>query len=206
MFGEGLYPVITENFCNGRSGLEVLKEVIKAGVKVVQLREKDMSKNQLYHLAREYRSITKKNQVMLIINDYLDIALAVEADGVHLGQDDLPVKIARKIAPHLTLGVSTHNLEEALKAQKEGATYLNIGPIFPTKTKEIKVKPLGIAALQSIKKELKIPFTVMGGIKENNLKEVVKAGAKRIAMVTEITEAPVILEKIKNLQRIIALA
>src|SRR4030042_3860302 len=106
-FNFGLYPVITEEFCNGRDILDVLKTVIDGGVKIIQLRQKHSTKKNIYLLANKYREITKKYNVKLIINDHLDIALAVGADGVHLGQDDLPCNVARKIAPDIIIGVST---------------------------------------------------------------------------------------------------
>ena len=102
--------------------------------------------------------------MLLIINDHVDIALAVDADGVHLGQEDLPLAAARRIAPELLIGISTHSREEALKAQGEGADYVNIGPIFPTRTKEGVTRFLGPEAIPGIAAGLEIPFTVMGGI------------------------------------------
>jgi len=198
---EGLYAVITEKFCKGRSSEDVLKQVIAAGVKLVQLREKELSKKELYPLAKKFREITLKNQVTLIINDHLDIALAVKADGVHLGQDDLPCSVARKIAPHLICGVSTHNVSEALEAQAAGASYINIGPLFSTQTKETGIPPLGLETLIKIKEKINLPCSVMGGIKENNLDELLKIGAKRIAMVTEITQADDIAKKAGRMQK-----
>ena len=203
MFSEGIYPVITEKFCLDRSSIDVLREIGKAGVKVVQLREKEMSKNTLYDLALKFRQITNEYDMKLIINDHLDIALATKADGVHLGQDDMPCAPARRIAPNLIIGISTHNLEEALQAQQDGASNINIGPIFPTKTKEIPMNFLGIDALIKIKEKINIPFTIMGGIKEDNIQQLIDAGARRIAMVTEITQADDICGKAKKLQQII---
>lgn len=200
-FNFGLYPVITKEFCRGRNLIDVLHSVIKGGAKIVQLREKNISKKSLYELASEYRSITFKHQVKLIINDHLDIALAVGADGVHLGQDDLPCAIARKIAPHLIIGVSTHNEHEILKAEADGSTYINIGPIFSTNTKKLTVPALGLDYLKKIK--TKLPFSVMGGIKTRNIGELLSIGVKNIAMVTEITEAPDIEETVRKLIQLI---
>jgi thiamine-phosphate pyrophosphorylase len=131
-----LYVVITEAHCAGRSALEVLAKVLAAGVRLVQLREKELTGRQLYERALAFRRETAAAGALLLINDRLDIALAVEADGVHLGQDDLPIRAARRIAPDLLIGASTHSLEEALAAQEAGASYVNLGPIFPTPTKE----------------------------------------------------------------------
>ena len=200
-FNFGLYPVITEEFCNGRNILDVLKAVIDGGVKIVQLRQKNTTKKGLYLLALKYREITKKNNVKLIINDHLDIVQAVEADGIHLGQNDLPCKVARKIMPNIIIGVSTHNQDEVINAEKDGATYVNIGPIFSTDTKKISMMALGLDYLKSVK--VNIPFSVMGGIKKNNIIKVLECNAKNIAMVTEITKAPDITKKTKELVKII---
>lgn len=197
-----IYPVITERFCRNGSSVKTLKEVIKGGVKIVQLREKEKSKREIYKLALEFRKLTSDAGISLIINDHLDIALAVGADGVHLGQDDLPCKVARKLAPGFIIGVSTHSLKEALEAEKDGADYVNIGPIFPTTTKTGQ-KALGVGVIKKVSDKLRVPFTVMGGIKQTNIKEVVLAGAKRIAMITEITMAEDIPLKIKELRETI---
>lgn len=200
-FNFGLYPVITEEFCNGRNILDVLKAVIDGGVKIVQLRQKNTTKKDLYLLALKYREITKKNNVKLIINDHLDIVQAVEADGIHLGQNDLPCKVARKIMPNIIIGVSTHSQDEVINAEKDDATYVNIGPIFSTNTKKISMMALGLDYLKSVK--VNIPFSVMGGIKKNNIIKVLECNAKNIAMVTEITEASDITKKTKELIKII---
>jgi thiamine-phosphate pyrophosphorylase len=196
-----IYPVTCEKLSEGRSNLEVLEGVIQGGARIVQLREKDASTRMLYDLAVRFRESTAKAGVLLIINDRLDIALAVEADGVHLGQDDLPLAVARKLAPELILGVSTHSLEEALQAQSAGADYVNIGPIFPTSTKAGIKDFLGPEAIAAIGPQLRIPFTVMGGIHSRNLDQVLEQGARRVAMVTEITRAPDIAESVRELRR-----
>jgi thiamine-phosphate pyrophosphorylase len=200
-FNFGLYPVITEEFCNGRDMIDVLKAVIDGGVKIVQLRQKKSTKKNLYLLATKYREITKKNNVKLIINDHLDIVQAIEADGIHLGQDDLPCKIAKKIMPNIIIGISTHNQNEIMNAEKDGATYVNIGPIFSTDTKILSIKALGLDYLKSVK--VNIPFSVMGGIKMNNISKVLECNTKNIAMVTEITMADNITKKTKELVKII---
>ncbi|MFA7230523.1 MAG: thiamine phosphate synthase [Victivallaceae bacterium] len=184
-----LYPVISSEFTHDRPVLYILEEIAAAGAKIVQLREKNKSKKAIYELAVEYRKITSAHRILLIINDYLDIALAVGADGVHLGQDDLPLTVARKLTDALLLGSSTHNLPEALAAQTEGADYINIGPVFPTGTKAVPCGAIGIEAVKNISRQVNIPFTVMGGIKAGHLPELLAIGATHIAMVTEITQA-----------------
>ncbi len=184
-----LYVVITEAFCAGRDGLDVLDQVLAAGVTLVQLREKDMTTLAMFDRARAFRERTRAAGALLIIDDRVDLALAVDADGVHLGEHDLPIAAARAIAPELILGASAHNLDEALQAQDAGASYVNIGPIFGTRTKQLPMAPLGPEALDTIAPRLHIPWTTMGGIKAHNIHEVVTRGATHIAVVTAVTAA-----------------
>ena len=172
-----------------RSTPDIVKSALMGGVKVVQLREKDRSDQQLYNLALELRWITAEADALLIINDRLDIAMAVQADGVHLGQNDFPVEKAREMAPDLIIGASTHSIEEARSAQEKGASYINIGPVFPTKTKDWTGDFLGLEKLRSIAAEVHIPFTVMGGIKMHHIPELKAEGVKTITLVTAITMA-----------------
>ena len=187
--GVDLYPVIGERFCNGRPSREVLEGVIQGGAKIVQLREKELPLREVFARAELFREITAREGVLLVINDRVDIALAVDADGVHLGQEDLSVTAARRIAPDLLIGVSTHSLEEALAAHDGGADYVNVGPVFPTNTKEGLVRTLGPGAVNDIGERAGIPFTVMGGIKEDNISEVLTRGARWVAVVTAVTKA-----------------
>ncbi len=195
-----VYPVTCEGLSQGRSNLQVLEAVIQGGSNIIQLREKDYPKKDLYNLALKFKEITSRAGVLLIINDHVDIALGVEADGVHLGQEDLPVQVARKLAPELLIGASTHSLEQALQAEKNGADYINIGPIFSTKTKEGMGRSLGPEAISEISPQIKVPFTVMGGINEDNIEQVLAKGARRVAMVTAITKAADIAAKVKSLK------
>ena len=183
-----LYVVITEAFCAGRTALEVLAQALAAGVRLVQLREKDMDGRRFYGRAVEFRRMTTAAGALLIVNDRVDIALAAGADGVHVGQDDLPVGAVRKIAPQLIVGASTHSLEEALAAQEAGASYVNIGPIFATQTKPTTV-PLGPEVIDKIAPRLRIPWTTMGGITSSNIDQVVARGARHRAVMTAVTAA-----------------
>ena len=195
-----IYPVTCEELSEGRSNLEVLEAVIRGGAKIIQLREKEYQKKDLYHLALKFREMTTKDGVLLIINDHVDVALSVEADGVHLGQEDLPLTVARQLAPELLIGASTHSLEQALQAEKYGADYINIGPIFSTKTKEGVGPSLGPKAITEISTQIKVPFTVMGGINEENIDQVLAEGARKVAMVTGITKAADIAVKVSSLK------
>jgi thiamine-phosphate pyrophosphorylase len=196
-FPSGLYPVLTEEFCAGRDMLEVLRQVMDGGAKIVQLRQKNKPDREIFFLAEKYRAWTLKYQSLLILNDRLDLALAVDADGIHLGQQDLPCSIARKLAPHLLIGISTHTPEDIHRAEQDGASYVNIGPIFSTKTKNTPIPPLGPDYLRTLK--TKLPFSVMGGIKRKHIKTLLKYGAKTIAMVTEITQAKNISKTVQTL-------
>jgi thiamine-phosphate pyrophosphorylase len=183
-----LYVVITQAFCAGRPGLAVLDQVLAAGVGIVQLREKDLADRRLYELAVAFRRRTEAAGALLIIDDRLDIALAAGADGVHLGQEDLPVAAAQRIAPDLIIGASSHSLEEALAAQEAGAGYVNIGPIFPTATKPA-ASPLGLEAIERIAPRLRIPWSAMGGINQENIAQVSARGARHPAVMSAVTAA-----------------
>ncbi len=186
----GLYLVTSQTLSAGRSTLEIIRMVLDAGVKLIQLREKEMSIRELTQLAESARELTAEHAALLLINDRIDVALAVEADGVHLGQDDLPLARARRIAPELIIGASTHSIAEARRAQADGASYINIGPLFPTNTKEVATPPLGFEGLRSIAEVTQVPFTVMGGIKPEHIPELTANGARTIAVVTAVTAAP----------------
>ena len=198
-----IYPVTCERLSNGRTDLEVLAGLISGGARIVQLREKDLGEGDFFRLAELFRERTAKAGMLLIINDRVDVALAVGADGVHLGQEDLPVPAARRIAPELLIGASTHNLREALRAQEEGADYVNIGPIFSTGTKEGVKEFLGPEAISRIAPHLEIPFSVMGGINRSNIKRVLDAGARKIAVVTALTQAPDVSEAVQSFRKMI---
>jgi len=197
-----LYVVITSAFCAGRSALEVLDLCLAAGVRLVQLREKELGGRALLELALAFRQRTRAAGALLIIDDRVDIALASNADGVHLGQDDLPIEAARQIAPQLIIGASTHSLEEALAAQIAGAGYVNIGPIFATQTKPT-VTPLGPEAIARIVPHLRIPWTTMGGITSANLSQVVARGARHPAVISAVTAARDPEAAARQLRRII---
>ncbi|MDI6738893.1 MAG: thiamine phosphate synthase [Candidatus Edwardsbacteria bacterium] len=198
-----LYPVTDQAQSLGRSNDEVLSGIIAGGARIVQLREKELGKREFYEMACRFRAATERHGLLLIINDHLDVALACGADGVHLGQDDLPLSAARKIAPELLIGISTHSLDEARCAQSQGADYVNIGPIFPTSTKQVTIPPRTPQAIREAAPHLTIPFTVMGGINRSNIGQVLAAGARRIAVVTAVATAPDIAAAVRSLRETI---
>jgi thiamine-phosphate pyrophosphorylase len=198
-----IYPVTCQALSDGRTNLQVAAAVLAGGAKIIQLREKHWPKKDLYDLAVELRRHTRNYDALLIINDHVDVAQSAGADGVHLGQDDLPVQAARRIAPDLIIGASSHSLMEALKAEKDGADYVNIGPIFPTRTKADAQRFLGPEAIVEIGPQLTVPFTVMGGVTLDNIHSVLNAGARRVAMITGITRAANITERVRQLHKTI---
>ncbi|MBQ7652571.1 MAG: thiamine phosphate synthase [Victivallales bacterium] len=184
-----VYPVITTEFCGGRDPLAILESVLQGGAGLVQMREKTMPDGDFLQLLRKARLLTRDYGALLIVDDRVDAAMAADADGVHLGQEDFPIPEARRLAPELILGSSTHNAEEIRQAQADGCSYLNIGPIFPTGTKKLACKFLGLDTLRQLAPTVQVPFTVMGGIKFEHIPVLREAGALHIAAVTAFTQA-----------------
>ncbi len=184
-----LYPVISSEFCRGRDPAEIFRMAAEAGAKLIQVREKNMSDSDLFRLVCQCRKIANSTRTLLIVDDRVDIALAANADGVHVGQDDLPVAAVKRIAPELIAGVSTHNAEEIRQAIADGADELNIGPVFPTQTKTLPMQALGLETLKELIPSVTIPFTVMGGIKDQHIPMLTALNVRRIALVTAVTQA-----------------
>ena len=197
-----LYPVVSSEFCNGRNVCDILTGIASAGAKIVQIREKNMSDHAMFELVKRCKLITDRYQMLLIVDDRVDIAIAAGADGVHLGQDDFPLTEAKKLAPDMLWGISTHNAEEIQQALANGCSYLNIGPMFPTNTKSVACGALGLEKIEALKTSVTCPFSVMGGIKEHHLELLCSKGFRHIAMVTEITQAPDVEAKVKQLRQI----
>lgn len=195
-----IYPVVTPEFCVGRDPLDVVRQVFEGGARIVQLREKNASDRDVFRLAVECRKLANRFGALLIVDDRLDVAQAANADGVHLGQDDLPFQTAKRLAPELLIGASTHNLAELQTAQALNVDYLNIGPIFATQTKAVAYPPVGLELLAELRKAATVPTTVMGGIKARHIKELRSLGVERIALVTEITQAPDVAAKTRELR------
>lgn len=185
----GLYLVTSQALSRGRSTLEIVDAALAGGVRLIQLREKEMPMQDFFQLAEQVHALTSRAGALLIINDRVDVALAVEADGVHLGQTDFPIAPARRLAPTLIIGASTHSPAEAQAAEHAGASYINIGPLFPTQTKTWSGEFLGLEGLKQIAGLVTIPWTVMGGIKPEHVPALIQAGARTIAVVTAVTAA-----------------
>jgi len=166
------------------------RQALEGGVRAVQLREKDLPIRELLALAQELRSITKKFGAKLFINDRVDVAVAVDADGVHLGHQSMPVSAVRKVVGrNMMLGVSTHNVYEARDAEAGGADFITFGPIFSTPSKMQYGAPAGVEALQGVKKTIHIPVFGLGGIRINTISQVLQAGADGIAVISAIFTA-----------------
>jgi thiamine-phosphate pyrophosphorylase len=186
---KGLYAVIDTQILGNRDPLEVAVQIIQAGVKIIQLRAKTTPKNRLLPLARDLQALCRMQDVLFILNDHLDIALAVEADGLHIGQEDLPVETARRLLPSKAiLGVSAATPEEVRSAEKGGADYLGVGAIFPTSTKE-DIKSVGLERLRLIRPLTCLPLVAIGGINKENAKSVMEAGADSVCLISAILGA-----------------
>jgi len=169
---------------------DMINLVLRAGVKCIQYREKDLPRREIYGNAVKCRELTRLFDATLIINDHADIALAVDADGVHLGQDDLPLKEARKIMGSRIIGISTHNVDQAKEAELGGADYIGFGPVFHTTTKDAGT-PKGIDNVRIVKENVSIPVVAIGGISLDNIISVVEAGADSVALATAICRGDV---------------
>ncbi|PIE55617.1 MAG: thiamine phosphate synthase [Desulfobulbus propionicus] len=183
-----MYGITAEAFSRGRSNLAVAREMIAGGIRILQYREKRDKKDyqDIYRECLEIRELTREHGVLFIVNDFVDIALLVDADGVHLGQEDLPVAAARKLlGPEKLIGLSTHSPEQARAAVAAGADYIGVGPIYPTQTKENVCAAVGIGYLEYVAKNIALPFVAIGGIKQHNIAR----GATTICLVTEIVGA-----------------
>lgn len=198
-----LYCITAEEYSQGRSNVEVVRQLINAGVRIIQYREKEKHMGQKYEECLKIRKMTSDAGVTFIVNDHVDLAMAVHADGVHVGQDDLPVgEIRRLTGGKMMIGLSTHSPEQAEAAVKQGVDYIGVGPVFKTYTKKDVCDPVGFEYLEYVADNLQIPFVAIGGIKEHNVHEIVGRGAQCVAMVTEIVGADDIGNKIKNLRNI----
>ncbi|WP_136688474.1 thiamine phosphate synthase [Halorhabdus amylolytica] len=188
-----VYLVTQESLSGNRTTPEVVRGAIDGGVSVVQLREKDMSARERYEMGREVREITREAGVALIVNDRVDLALALDADGVHLGDEDLPVPVARDLlGEDAIIGRSVSFVEDARAAEEAGADYLGVGAIYATGSKDDiddEEYAIGTDRLADIVDAVDIPVVGIGGVTADNAAEVIRAGADGVAVITEITGA-----------------
>ena len=179
---------------------EVADKLLSSGIHILQYREKRLPAGKMLEECRMLREMTRKANACFIVNDHIDIAMLAGADGVHIGQDDLPVEeVRRLVGPDIIIGLSTHSPEQARAAA--GADYIGVGPIFATQTKEDVVDPVGFEYLDWVVANIDLPFVAIGGIKEHNIGEVAAHGAKCCALVSELVGAPDIAEKVRKLRK-----
>jgi thiamine-phosphate diphosphorylase len=196
-----LYAVLDPEQIKGRGGATVLRQLLAGGVGVVQLRAKIMAPVDFLALAREARVLTEARGCKLIVNDRVDIARACDADGVHLGQDDLPLHAARNLMGSKLIGISTHSVEQATDAERDGADYIGFGPMFGTATKDTGYTARGIDMLREVRAAVKIPIVGIGGINEGNVAQVWQAGADSAAIISDILGADDIAAKVTRILR-----
>lgn len=199
----GLYGITSEAHSLGRTNIEVVSAMLEAGIRVIQYREKEKKAGAMYAECQAIREMTRARGATFIVNDHVDLALLVDADGVHIGQEDLPPEAVRRlIGPERLLGLSTHSPEQARAAARSDLIdYIGVGPIYPTATKKDVCAPVGLTYLEYVARNLDVPFVAIGGIKEHNIATVHRAGAAMIALVTEIVGAADIPARIHALRR-----
>ena len=185
-----LYVILDRATAAGRDLVEILDAAIAGGARMVQLREKTWPSGQLLPLAERLRTRCRQSGVTFVMNDRVDLAVVLEADGVHLGQDDLPPRLARPLLrPGMILGVSTHSVEQARRAQADGADYVAVGAMFPTRTKP-DFELVGPALVRAVRSEIRVPLVGIGGITPQNAGEVIRAGADGVAVISAVCAAP----------------
>lgn len=204
----GLYFITDSNLTK----LSVIKQVelaIEAGVKIIQYREKnltELNRREIHATTAKIRELTKKSGVLFIVNDYVDVAIKANADGVHLGKTDLfrfGIENVRTLMPGKIIGLSTHSVEDALEAEKLGADYIGVGPIYKTTTKKDAHPAIGIETLRDIRKSVKTPIIAIGGINRNNIEDVLKEKPDGIAIISGILCNPDIKTEMKEIIKII---
>lgn len=197
-----LYGITTEEFTRGRGNVETVRQLLEAGVRVIQYREKSMSGRKMFQECAAIREMCRQSGATFIVNDHVDLAMLVGADGVHVGQDDLPPREVRQlIGQEMILGLSTHAPEQAHEAVALGVVdYIGIGPIFTTTTKRDAAIPIGLDLVEYVAATLDIPFVPIGGIKEENVAEVFRRGAKIACIVSDIIDSDDIAAKVRSLR------
>jgi thiamine-phosphate pyrophosphorylase len=185
-----LYLVTDRGLSRGRSSAEIVGAAVRGGVTCVQLREKQCSTREFIQEARSLQPLLSQQRIPLIINDRLDVALAVGADGIHLGQSDMHIGDARRLAgDKMIIGISAESIEDAVIAEQEGADYIGISPVYATKTKTDTRAPLGLDGIRRIRQAVRIPLVGIGGIHVGNIRAVIGAGADGVAVVSAIVAA-----------------
>jgi thiamine-phosphate pyrophosphorylase len=201
-----LYVITDGKASRGRSHLQVAEAAILGGADVLQMRDKEASSGRLYRVALQLRKLTRDAKIPFIVNDRLDIALAADADGVHVGQSDLPASVVRELmGPARILGVSVDTVEEAILAEKGGADYLGVGPVFEARgTKPDAGEPVGVDRIALIRLHSRLPIVAIGGIDAGNARKVREAGADAAAVISAIASADDIALAARRLKRLLS--
>ena len=197
-----LYAILDPEQTKGRAPESVLRELLDGGAAILQLRVKTMAPSDFFQLAQRARAETRARGCKLIVNDRVDIALACDADGVHLGQDDLPLAVGRQLMGTKIVGISTHDIDQAQEAELNGADYIGFGPMFGTTTKNTGYAARGIDMLRQIRAAVKLPIVAIGGINEQNVKQVWQAGADSAAIISDILGADDPAAKVRRIARL----
>lgn len=199
-----LYVVTDEGLSRGLSHARIAELAVAGGADIIQLRDKDISGRDLFLAAREIREITTRAGALFVVNDRLDIALASGADGVHLGQDDLPLSAARSLAPRpFIIGISVESVREAVKAEEEGADYVGVGPVFPTGSKHDAGPSLGTGRIREIRAAVSVPVIAIGGINGENVREIIREGADGAAVISAVVSQDDIPQAARSLRAVI---
>jgi len=199
-----LYGILDTAWLAGRDPAAVAAEMIRGGVEILQIRAKGIRHEEIREMVSPVLRVTRPARIPLIINDHPELARETEADGVHLGQDDMPVAEARRIVgSEAWIGKSTHSLEQALRAEAEGPDYMAVGPIYATPTKP-DYPPVGLDLVRQVRARIRIPFFCIGGIKLENVDAVLAAGARRVVIVSGILQAPDIAGYCRHVRRLLA--
>jgi thiamine-phosphate pyrophosphorylase len=203
--GSDVYGITDSRLSLGRPVAEVVKALLAGGVRIIQYREKDKHAGEMLRECRELRALTQAAGACFIVNDHVDIAILCEADGVHVGQEDLPVpEVRRLVGPETIVGLSTHTSAQARAALDAGADYIGVGPLFATRTKEDVVAPVTLAYLDWVAANITLPFVAIGGIKRHNVGEVARRGARCCALVSELDGARDIVARVAEVRRAMA--
>jgi len=189
-----LYGIIDLGYVEPRDTARIVEQMVEGGVDLIQLRGKNKSMGELVQLSKELHELTAKSATPLVVNDYAEVARSTPVEGVHVGQDDDPIELVRqKVARDILIGKSTHSLEQARAAQREGADYIGFGPIFATPTKP-DYTPVGVDDIRRVHAEVNLPIFCIGGINIDNLQSVIDAGAKRVVLVSALLNAHSIVD------------
>lgn len=186
-----LYAVIDPAQSGGRSPVVISELLLAAGVKLIQYREKRASTREQFEISKQIAVRTRRARAVFIVNDRADIARAVESNGVHLGQEDLPPELARSVLkPGKWIGYSTHSLEQVMAAEQTSADYIAFGPVFPTRSKDNPDPVVGLEGLRKARKATRKPLVAIGGITAENAKSAIDAGADSVAVISDLVGAP----------------